>query len=101
MAKKADPLYPEVENKTPVKDNGIEVWRGINIPENMVKDAFPALALAILQEYFLSGDTKKFMFYGMLSNLKKMGYSENEIEDFKKGVNECFAKFHKPNGFMG
>lgn len=91
----------ESEKNQIVKDNGIEVWRGINVPENMVKDAFPALALAILQEYFLSGDTKKFMFYGMLSNLEKMGYSKNEVEEFKKGVNECFAKFHKPNGFMG
>jgi len=91
----------ESENNQIVKDNGIEVWRGINIPECMIKDAFPALALAILQEYFLSGDTKKMMFYGMLSNLEKMGYSENECEEFKGAINDCFKKFHKPNGFMG
>lgn len=87
--------------KTPVKDNGIEIWRGINIPDSMVKDAFPALALAILQEYFLSGDTKVCIFHGMLHNLEKMNYSSEEIEEFRKAINQCYAKFHKPNGFMG
>lgn len=100
MAKKVDTLNPETE-KTPVKDNGVEVWRGINIPESMIKDAFPALALAILNEFFLSGDTKYFIFQGMLHNLEKMNYSEEELNEFKKAVNVCFAKFHKPNGFMG
>jgi len=87
--------------KNPVKDNGIEVWRGINIPDSMIKDAFPALALSILNEYFLSGDTKYFIFQGMLHNLEKMNYSAEEIEEFRKAINVCFAKFHKPNGFMG
>lgn len=101
MAKKTDPLYPEVENKTPVKDNGIEVWRGIKIPDSMLKDAFPALTLAILNEFFLSSYTKYFIFQGMLSNLEKMNYSEEEIEEFRKAINQCYANFHKPNGFMG
>lgn len=90
------------DDKNPkVKDNGIDIWRGINIPENMIKDAFPALALAILQEWMMSGITKELIFAAMVGNLKKMGYAEEELEEFKKAVNECFAKFHKPNGFMG
>jgi len=101
MAKKVDPLYPEVENKTPVKDNGIEVWRGINIPESMIKDAFPALALAILNEFMMSGDSKVLLFEGMIYNLEKMNYSKKELEQFRLAVNDCFKKFHKPNGFMG
>jgi hypothetical protein len=91
----------ESEKNQIVKDNGIEVWRGINIPENMIKDAFPALALAILQEWMMSGITKQLIFESMMGNLKKMNYQEEEIDEFKKAVNECFAKFHKPNGFMG
>lgn len=90
------------DDKNPkVKDNGIEVWRGINIPENMIKDAFPALALAILNEWMMSGITKQLIFSAMIGNLEKMNYSEEELEEFKKAINECFAKFHKPNGFMG
>lgn len=101
--KKKDNTTTEVETKekTPVKDDGIEIWRGIKIPDSMVKDAFPALALSILQEYFLSGDTKVCIFHEMLHNLEKMNYSKEEIEEFRKAVNLCFAKFHKPNGFMG
>jgi len=91
----------ESEKNQIVKDNGIEVWRGINIPENMIKDAFPALALAILNEWMLSGFTKQMLFEDMVSNLKKMNYQEEELKEFKKAINECFAKFHKPNGFMG
>lgn len=100
MAKKADTLNLEAE-KTPVKDNGIEVWRGINIPENMIKDAFPALALAILNEWMMSGITKQLIFEAMIGNLEKMNYSKEQLDEFKKAVNVCFAKFHKPNGFMG
>lgn len=83
------------------KDNQIDIWRGINIPDSMIKDAFPALALAILQEWMMSGITKQMIFEGMISNLKKMNYSEEEIEEFRKAVNVCFKKFHKPNDFMG
>lgn len=90
------------DDKTPkVKDNSIDIWQGINIPENMIKDAFPALALAILQEWMMSGITKELIFAAMVGNLEKMGYSKEELESFKKAVNECFDKFHKPNGFMG
>lgn len=89
------------KNKVDREQQGLDIWRGINIPDKMVKDAFPALALSILQEYFLSGDTKVVIFQGMLHNLEKMNYSKEEIEEFRKAVNVCFDKFHKPNGFMG
>jgi hypothetical protein len=91
----------ETKEKTPAKENGVEVWRGINIPEQMIKDGFAALSISILNEYFLSGDTKVVIFQGMLHNLKNMGHKNEDIEEFRKAINECFRKFHKPNGFMG
>lgn len=83
------------------KENQIDIWRGINIPDSMIKDAFPALALALLQEFMMSTDTKHMIFFGMIHNLKQMGYSEEELNEFRKAISECFKKFHKPNGFMG
>lgn len=86
-----------------IKDKAEKIndFRDCAIPENMVKDAFSALALSVLGEFFLSGDSKYFIFQGMLSNLEKMNYSEKEIEKFKVAVNEAIKKFHKPNDFMG
>lgn len=81
--------------------NKLDSFRGINIPQKMMSDAFAALSVSILQEFFMSGDTKYMVFQGMISNLEKMGYSENDIEEFRTATNTAFEKFHNPNSFMG
>lgn len=91
----------ETSEKNPVVNNGIDIWRGCAIPDNMIKDAFAALALAVLQDFWLSGDTKTMLFHDTISNLKQMNYSEEDIEKFRVALNKTYKKFHKPNGFMG
>lgn len=91
------------DSNLPSKDDKIvrlEGWKN-SIPDHMLKDAFAALSLSLLGEFFVSGDTKQMIFYGMMGNLEKMGYSEEDLNAFKKGMNEAYQKFHKPNGFMG
>lgn len=72
-----------------------------SLPEGMMRDCFVALTMSIMGEYFISGDTKYFIFHGMIGNLEKMGYSTDEIEKFKDIVNKLLATFHKKNDFMG
>jgi hypothetical protein len=71
------------------------------LPEGTMRDCFVALTMAIMNEFFMSGDTKMMIFYGMISNLEKMGYSPDEIEKFKVAINKLLATFHKKNSFMG
>lgn len=71
------------------------------IPDSMINDAFTALCLSILGEFFMSGDAKYFIFQGMLSNLEKKGYSKEEMDNFKEATKRIFDTYHKPNGFMG
>lgn len=79
----------------------INSWKNSGFPDHMMKDAFAALSLAILGEFWLSGDTKALIFYAMIGNLEKMGYSEEELNNFKEAVNKAYKTFHKPNSFMG
>lgn len=72
-----------------------------NLPTNMTSDAFTALCVSILQEFFMSTDAKTMIFEGMLYNLKTMGYTEIEMDKFRERVNQAIITFHKPNSFMG
>jgi superfamily I DNA/RNA helicase len=89
----------EKNNKLSVKDQ-IDGWNNA-IPEHMLKDAFAALSLAILQEFMMSSDAKTMIFHSMIYNLQKMGHHPDDIEKFKVGMNAAYKKFHKPNSFMG
>lgn len=73
-----------------------------NIPQDMLGDAFVALLVSLMSEMFLSSDSKYFIIQGLLSNLEKMGYTdEAQMQQFTNGLNELMKKsFHK-NNFMG
>ena len=94
-------IKEKAKEKPQVKENSIDVWKGCAIPESMIKDAFPALALAMLNEWMMSGITKQLIFSAMIGNLEKMNHSAEDIEKFKVALNETYKRFHKPNGFMG
>ena len=64
-------------------------------------NAFVALSVALMQEYFMSSDTKYFIFLGMKRNLEKLGYSAESIEEFLEAVDKARAAFTRTNGFMG
>ena len=68
---------------------------------NLRADCFVALSLTLLGEFFMSGMTKQLIFASMIENLTKMGYSEDQLEEVKVGLNNLFTAFHKPNSFMG
>lgn len=87
---------------TPIKpkENAIEVFMG-NLPEKIIKDAFVSLALSVLKEPMMTSDTKFFIFNGMFSNLKKMGYSDEDIEKFGAGIEKAKKAFMTVNSFMG
>jgi hypothetical protein len=75
---------------------------GKDLPEKMMKDAFIALTLSLLGEFFLSGDTKMVVLQGMLGNLKDTGrYTEKEIDDFRECMNKVIKMFMTKNDFMG
>jgi hypothetical protein len=87
-----------------IKENELPEVKQVNaisLPDGMLNDAFTALCLSILGEFFMSGDTKYFIFQGMLSNLEKKGYSEEDMNKFKEATQRIFDTYHKPNGFMG
>lgn len=71
------------------------------IPDKMMRDAFMALSVSIFQEFFLSSDTKFFLFNGMKVNLQEMGYSDEEMKDFVDAFNEAVKQFNQKNSFMG
>lgn len=62
------------------------------LPEGMMRDCFVALTMSIMGEYFISGDTKYFIFHGMIGNLEKMWYSTDGIEKFKDIVSDFINK---------
>lgn len=80
-----------------IKDNIVK----LDIPDSMINDAFTALCLSILGDFFLSGDTKYLIFHGMLSKLEEKGYSKEDMKKFKEATQIIFDTYHKPNGFMG
>lgn len=102
MSKKDKLIKSHNEIMIKVKEHEkLHTFRECKIPDMMCKDAFIALSVSLLQEFFMSGDTKYMIFQGMLSNLEKMGYSQKDMEKFRKAVNESFEKFHTANSFMG
>jgi hypothetical protein len=85
------------ENKLPE----VKQENAISLPDGMINDAFTALCLSILGEFFMSGTTKYFIFQGMLDNLEKKGYSKEDMNKFKEATQRIFDTYHKPNSFMG
>jgi len=72
------------------------------LPEKMMSDAFIALSLSLLQESFMSSDTKLFILQNMLDNLKQTGkYTEKEMDNFKDCMNQVIKMFMTTNSFMG
>lgn len=65
------------------------------------KDCFTALFMALLGEFFLSGDTKYFIIQGMFSKLEAAGYTEEQIDHFRVMVSEVYEKYNQTNSFMG
>lgn len=66
----------------------------------MRSDAFSALVVSVLQEWFLSSDMKALVLLGTIEKLKTK-YSEKEIEAFRTGLVEIVNRFQKKNDFMG
>jgi len=65
-------------------------------------DAFMALSLALLQDMWTTSDSKVLLFMASMSNLEKMGYSKEDIEEYRKGVNNIVSsKLMHKNDFMG
>ncbi|MBK7362701.1 MAG: hypothetical protein IPJ01_10435 [Micavibrio sp.] len=94
-------MEKEVEIINTKKLPEVKQENAISLPDGMINDAFTALCLSILGEFFMSGDTKYLIFQGMLSNLKEKGYSEEDMNKFKDATKRIFDTYHKPNGFMG
>lgn len=67
----------------------------------MMKDAFIALTTALMKEFFVSSTSKYFIFEGMLSNLEKMGYSEEMMNKFKERLKIVLDSHMETNDFMG
>ncbi len=87
---------PALFTPVPVNPNGDTSNEAVSAP-----NAFVALSLGIMQEHFMSGDTKYFLFLNMGHNLEKMGYSKEAINDFFKLVDKARAAFTTRNDFMG
>jgi len=71
------------------------------IPESMKADAFMCLTLALLRESWMSSDIKVLIFHGMRHNMKELGYSEDEMEDFNEALAKVTEKLLVKNSFMG
>lgn len=66
-----------------------------------VEDAFMALMLVNLRDPLQSSDTKFLAIIQTLGVLEQMGYTEDQIRDFKKRLIVCMNKFMTVNSFMG
>jgi hypothetical protein len=75
--------------------------KGEPVTDKMMADCFKALALSILGEFFMSSDTKYFIFMGMLNNLEKVGYTEEQIDIIRERTNRIIQTYHTKNDFMG
>ena len=63
--------------------------------------AYFSLITSILKQPFVSSDSKYFIIQGAYTELKKIGYSQEDIEDFANKVS-LFAKENIIiNDFMG
>ena len=72
-----------------------------NIDDELMRNAFIALALSILRDGMISSDCKYFIFQGMLNNLKDMGCPQDKGEVFRNAMNEAIKKFSVTSDFMG
>lgn len=66
----------------------------------MRADAFAAMTVAMLQEFFMSSDIKSIILMSTLRHLEKK-YNEDEMEVFRTAMIEIVNKYTKKNGFMG
>lgn len=64
-------------------------------------NAFTALAVGIMKDGMTSSDTKYFMFLAMMNNLKKIGYSDEALKEFRGAMVQSQAAFTTKNDFMG
>ncbi len=67
----------------------------------MMRDCFIAMSMHILNMFFMSTTQKQRIFDGTLANLQQMGYTPEQLEKIKSGMDELMKRFHKPNDFMG
>ena len=83
------------------KDTLIGISKRRKLPDNMISDAFTALCISVLQEPMMSSDAKYFLLTSMCSNLETMGYSTEDMNDFKDSLNAAIKTFMTVNNFMG
>lgn len=91
---KVSVINQDVVNKASAFD-----WK--SLPDGMMRDCFVALSMALMNEWMMSSDTKAIILLGMISNLEKMGYPDEDVDKFRLIMVKLMETFHKQNSFMG
>lgn len=95
-----------MDGEEKIKETGLVIDRPVmgkmdGVSDEMRRDAFTALTVAIFQEFMISSDCKYLIFSAMKDNLRQMGYSEQDLVKFSLAFNEAILRFNKYNDFMG
>ena len=84
------------ENIIPRNEKGERI-----LSDRIMSDCFVSMSVSLLTQFFLSSDSKYLIIQGMYTNLRIMGYTEDEVKVIQNGMIEIADKLHIKNDFMG
>ena len=71
------------------------------LSDKVMADCFIAMTLSMMEEFMMTSTRKYFIIQGMYSNLKRIGYSEVEMEKIENFMMKIAASYNQTNSFMG